>query len=108
MTPLLSHATPAQGVILLLAVASLLRGSPFPCFRIFLTFYLHHATLAWWIIFLLATVNFLLHVFNSPQMVSFQAAFEMEKQKEIRRGQIWAVGRLGQHCRGLFRQKLSH
>ena len=49
-----------------------------------------------------------LHVFNSPKMVSFQAGFELGKQKEIRRGQVWAVGRLGQRCHGLFHQKLSH
>ena len=49
-----------------------------------------------------------LHVFNSPKMVSFQPGFEPGKQKEIGRGQVWAVGRLGQRCHGLFHQKLSH
>ena len=39
-----------------------------------------------------------LHVFNSPKMVSFQAGFEPGKQEEIKWGQVWAVGRLGQHC----------
>jgi len=49
-----------------------------------------------------------LHVFNSLKMMSFQAGFELGKQKEIGRGQVWALGRMGQHCHGLFRQKLSH
>jgi len=49
-----------------------------------------------------------LHIFNSPKIVSFQAGFETGKQKEIGRGQVWALGRLGQSCHGLFRQKLCH
>jgi hypothetical protein len=49
-----------------------------------------------------------LHIFNSPKMVSFQLDLSWGKQKEIGWGQVWAVGRLGQRCHGLFRQKLSH
>ena len=48
-----------------------------------------------------------LQVFNSPKMVSFQAGFEPGKQKRNRAGQVWAVGRLGQRCHSLFRQKLT-
>ena len=38
------------------------------------------------------------HIFNSPKTVSFQAGLQPGKQKEIGRGQVWAVGRLGQCC----------
>jgi hypothetical protein len=50
----------------------------------------------------------ILHVFNSLKMASFQAGFEPGKQKDIGRGQVWAVGRLGQRCHSLIRQKISH